>query len=230
MFGKNPHRQILISGGEFLQVHKIFPTIQGEGPLSGMPAGFIRLAGCNLACVWCDTDFESSYEGTGNEMSVDDIVGEIMRVIPTTPGHIVVLTGGEPMRQNILPLVDRLVWQGRHVQIETAGTIPPQFGDGLADHVLKGDLTVVVSPKTPKVHAWYQNFAYHWKYIIGADDSLPDDGLPWRNTQRREQNYDLNCNIARPSRVGEQPQIWVSPRDDQDERLNALNQIGRAHV
>ncbi len=58
MLGKNPILKPVFSSGETLDVTEIFSTIQGEGPLAGEPAVFIRLSGCKLACAFCDTNFE----------------------------------------------------------------------------------------------------------------------------------------------------------------------------
>lgn len=220
MFGTNPHRPIIISGGEHLQVQGIFHTIQGEGPLSGMPATFIRLAGCNLACVWCDTDFESSYE-KGNEMSVAGILDAVSKVTPPTT-RFIVLTGGEPLRQNVGPLIRALIKQGHRVQIETAGVIGPQ--EELLPFIERGHLLYVVSPKTPRVHGWFRQHVLHWKYIIAADDYLVEDGLPWRSTQKKVDGAEVVA-IARPPFSGplHPVTVWVSPRDDQDEARNEAN-------
>ena len=59
MFGKNPIRKAIFDNADFYEVQEIFLTIQGEGPYAGTPAIFIRLGGCNLACNFCDTEFES---------------------------------------------------------------------------------------------------------------------------------------------------------------------------
>ena len=59
MHGTNPIRPPVTGDGAMLEVQHIFPTLQGEGPYAGVPAVFIRLGGCNLACTFCDTEFES---------------------------------------------------------------------------------------------------------------------------------------------------------------------------
>ena len=70
-----------------MRINEIFYSLQGEGRFTGVPAVFVRLAGCNLRCPFCDTDFTSV-----TETSAADIVREVKRY----PARHVVLTGGEP--------------------------------------------------------------------------------------------------------------------------------------
>jgi 7-carboxy-7-deazaguanine synthase len=122
MRGKNPIRQPVHDEGEVLSVVSIFPTLQGEGPYAGVPAVFIRLGGCNLACTFCDTDFESF-----ESMLTSDVARKVVALAENDRSqrvrHLVVITGGEPMRQNIVPLCEALVAAGFTVQIETNGTL-----------------------------------------------------------------------------------------------------------
>src|SRR5574343_1826946 len=84
-----------------LEVHSIFSTIQGEGPFCGRPAVFVRLAGCNLQCPGCDTDY------TQNRARLDyEIILSIIRdqlALTASKANLIVVTGGEPFRQNIAP-------------------------------------------------------------------------------------------------------------------------------
>lgn len=117
MFGQNPKRLAIFNDGSTLQVKNIFKTIQGEGPFVGMPAIFIRLGGCNLACNFCDTDFEDF-----NILTINEIT-ERVNNFTITPNILVVITGGEPFRQNIKLLCNNLLDLGYTVQIETNGTL-----------------------------------------------------------------------------------------------------------
>lgn len=101
-----------------MKVVEIFYSLQGEGLHSGTPAVFVRFAGCNLRCPFCDTDFTH-----GTEMSEDEIVSAVMGY----PAKLVVVTGGEPSLQLTESLVDALHRQGRRVAVETNGThtLPP---------------------------------------------------------------------------------------------------------
>jgi 7-carboxy-7-deazaguanine synthase len=99
MFGKNPIRPIVFNPKQ-LAVESIFYTIQGEGPFAGMPSLFIRLAGCNLACHFCDTQFETQADNPQDW----EIVANRILAFPIHQRRLVVVTGGEPMRQNWAPL------------------------------------------------------------------------------------------------------------------------------
>jgi 7-carboxy-7-deazaguanine synthase len=122
MFGKNPIRPPSKGDGEILDVTHIFPTIQGEGPFAGIPSVFVRLGGCNLACAFCDTEFE-----TFEPMPLAAIIERVasLAIANDYPQHtgLVVITGGEPLRQPIAPLCDALLAAGYRVQVETNGTL-----------------------------------------------------------------------------------------------------------
>jgi len=99
-----------------LRIAEIFHSLQGEGSLVGVPSTFIRVSGCNLRCVWCDTPY-ASWNPEGPVMPVGDILGQVRH-------RHVVLTGGEPMLFDAIePLCQELAEQGIHVTIETAGTV-----------------------------------------------------------------------------------------------------------
>lgn len=98
-----------------MKVNEIFYSLQGEGFNAGTPAVFVRFAGCNLQCPFCDTDF-----AVGTEMTEEDIAAQVVRY----PASLVVITGGEPSLQLTESLVDVLHRQGRRVAVETNGTRP----------------------------------------------------------------------------------------------------------
>ena len=197
MFGKNQTAKIAHDqSGDSLEVHSIFYTIQGEGPHAGEPAIFIRLAGCNLKCHFCDTEFERF-----STASVEEIVDRVMRANKDSASSLVVLTGGEPMRQQIVPLVEALDEAGYYTQIETAGTCWPP---GL-EKIIVGACELVCSPKTPKVHPKVETMCQHWKYIIRKGEISALDGLPNMSTQVPGSKAELfrphDCTAT----------IWVQP-------------------
>ena len=105
------------------RVNNIFYSLQGEGRNTGRAAVFIRFAGCNLRCSFCDTEFN-----TYREMSGEDILAAISGY----PSHFVVLTGGEPTLQVDEAFVNLLHQQGYEVAMESNGTRPaPQNLDWL---------------------------------------------------------------------------------------------------
>jgi 7-carboxy-7-deazaguanine synthase len=101
-----------------MKVTEIFHSLQGEGKNQGKPCLFIRLAGCNLKCLWCDTP--ESLTG-GKEMSSDSILEQVMRINPP----YICITGGEPLLQadEMENLLETLHRKGSLIDIETNGTI-----------------------------------------------------------------------------------------------------------
>ena len=127
------------------RVNNIFYSLQGEGRNTGRAAVFIRFAGCNLRCSFCDTEFESYREMTE---------GEILAAIHDYPSRFVVLTGGEPTLQVDEAFVDLLHQHEYEVAMESNGTRPaPANLDWLT-----------VSPKT---------FSGEWGEVRGK--RLPDE-------------------------------------------------------
>ncbi|MCL2648828.1 MAG: 7-carboxy-7-deazaguanine synthase QueE [Phycisphaerales bacterium] len=102
-----------------MQISEIFYSIQGEGKLAGVPSVFVRVSGCNLRCVWCDTPY-ASWNAEGSEMSVAQVVTEVLKY---RASHVV-LTGGEPMIfKEIALLIRELKKADLHITVETAGTL-----------------------------------------------------------------------------------------------------------
>jgi 7-carboxy-7-deazaguanine synthase len=122
MFGKNPKRQSTQGDGTSLEVQSVFKTFQGEGPYTGWPAVFIRLGGCNLACDFCDTEFEDFHATTCQQLLEQTQALATSESTGKSVG-LVVITGGEPLRQPIELLCQMLLERGFKVQIETNGTL-----------------------------------------------------------------------------------------------------------
>ena len=120
-----------------MYITEIFKSIQGEGTRAGLPCIFVRLAGCNLRCIWCDTTY--AFHG-GQKMSFEDVLErvELLNRRPDgTPTGVplVELTGGEPLlQQEIYPLAERLMAAGYTVMVETSGE---RFIGGLPKEVVR---------------------------------------------------------------------------------------------
>lgn len=183
-----------------LDVHSIFRTIQGEGPFAGRRSIFIRLAGCNLQCPGCDTEYTM-----GRQFMTP---AQILRTIEHAHGHLVVITGGEPFRQNIAPLVETLADAGFQVQIETNGTL---FVELPWEKV-----TVICSPKTGSVNKQLQPHIAHYKYVLDAG-SVGADGLPVAALGHPNSGV-----VARPH-AGFSGIIYLQPMDTKRDDRNAAN-------
>jgi 7-carboxy-7-deazaguanine synthase len=123
-----------------LRIQERFVSVQGEGVLVGVPSSFIRVSGCNLRCVWCDTPL-TSWTPEGDAVALD----ELLRWSSEGPRHVV-LTGGEPMLFSpTAELARRLRAAGHHVTIETAGSV---WCEGLEADLLS------ISPKLAHSTPW----------------------------------------------------------------------------
>src|SRR5580658_8060870 len=140
-----------------LQLAEIFYSIQGEGMWTGMPAVFVRLAGCNLACDFCDTDYSTKFFA-----SVDEVLEKVRETSGDCP--MVILTGGEPLAQAETPaLIEALRRDGRRVHIESNGTIFTELPD---------DVWLCVSPKE-RVDPRMAQRANEAKLIV--DERVPEE-------------------------------------------------------
>jgi 7-carboxy-7-deazaguanine synthase len=104
-----------------MNIFDIFLSLQGEGTRAGEPMWFVRLAGCDLACTYCDTVAARQVQA-GRDMSVEEVLAAVAS--PALPWLMV--TGGEPMLQvtAVNGLIDALEARGRHVLVETSGAHP----------------------------------------------------------------------------------------------------------
>jgi 7-carboxy-7-deazaguanine synthase len=113
-----------------LRITEIFHSIQGESSHAGRPCVFVRLAGCNLRCVWCDSEY--TFTG-GEKMSLDDV----MQRVRDYGCELVEVTGGEPLAQSeSLDLIRALCDDGKEVLIETSGSIDIEPVDKRAKIIL----------------------------------------------------------------------------------------------
>lgn len=197
------------SDGSLLAVNSIFYTIQGEGPFAGSPAVFVRLAGCNLQCPMCDTEYFSRTFRTPKA-----ITGAVAVAFGgKTKSNLVVITGGEPFRQDIDDLVCELLANGFKVQIETNGTLYrllSAYGDD--------NLTIVCSPKTGTINKKLAPHIDALKYVATYESlEVSPDGLPMHALE-----HPNNGMLARPPE-GFKGVIYLQPVDEQNEAKNSFN-------
>lgn len=157
-----------------LTVYEIYASIQGESTHAGLPCAFVRLAACDLRCVWCDTPY--AFTG-GRKMSVDDVV----TAVADLNLNLVEITGGEPLLQAETPeLMARLLADGYTVLLETGGHIGL---DDVPEAVIK-----IMDVKCPGSGESAKN---HWKNL---------DLLQWHDEVKfviaDRADFDFACEVV----------------------------------
>ena len=177
------------------RVNDIFYSLQGEGYNTGRAAVFVRFAGCNLRCPFCDTEFD-----TFREMTADEIVAESLRLTPHASPHLMVLTGGEPTLQVDETFVNLLHNHGFEVAMESNGTRPaPKNLDWLT-----------VSPKTRE---WY---------LTKDDGKLPDELKIIFDEHTDPESFLPSPSKVQSSKFKVQSsRLYLQPCDTGDAELNA---------
>lgn len=143
---------------------EIFSSIQGEGCNLGKRANFVRFAGCNLNCPWCDTDWSKANE----KLTVDEILSRL-----DPKALLVVLTGGEPTLQPLDQLITAIEENGWQVAIETNGT-------NSTTEIANAHPNVCITCSPKPETGWHINQLCVYdelKYVV--DDELTSDVLPW---------------------------------------------------
>jgi 7-carboxy-7-deazaguanine synthase len=168
-----------------IELSELFFSIQGESSFAGSPCVFIRLAGCNLRCSYCDAKY--TYEEESSRKNIP----EILTYVDSFKPFPVEITGGEPLLQeNVYPLMDELLSANRKVLLETNGSInlgrvPPEVvkimdikcpGSGMADQFLKENLGLL-TPADEIKFVLTSRADYEW-----AKATLIEADLSNRNT------------------------------------------------
>ncbi len=167
---------------------EIFHSIQGEGVSQGAPSVFVRLAGCNLACSWCDTAYSWNGSATPLKLSAEEVADAVLQY----PCARIVVTGGEPLiQQKALPELFALLPE-HFIEVETNGTILPD------DAVIRSVGQFNVSPKLPHsgndaAKSWRPDVLRRlaatgkawFKFVVSCEDDLthilnvsPATGIP----------------------------------------------------
>lgn len=163
-----------------LRVTEIFLSIQGESSYAGRPCSFIRLTGCPMRCVWCDSEY--TFYG-GEKISFDDIFAKLDEF----GCRLVEVTGGEPLAQkNVFPLISGLCDRGYEVLVETGGYVSTENVDPRASIIL--DVKCPGSGESERNH-WenlsrLRNDKDEVKFVIADMDD-------WDFARRVIEEYDL---------------------------------------
>lgn len=204
-----------------INVKEIFHSIQGEGPFAGRPAWFIRLAECPLRCPGCDTDFLN-----GELWDEEAILKEVSSFRKPNVKKMVVITGGEPLVQDLTRLCKMLLASGYWIQIETSGVscheANLEFFQRCAAFISSPmtGVNIVCSPKAAKVVEGLKPFIGWYKYV-GRAGKIDVDGLPEVTLKAsekvsgvfRDKDFLNHC----PERV------FIQPLDEQDADKNYDN-------
>jgi 7-carboxy-7-deazaguanine synthase len=172
-----------------LRITEIFRSIQGESTRAGFPCAFIRLTGCSLRCVWCDSAY--AFHG-GGDMTVSDAAA---RVLALETG-LVEVTGGEPLEQEaVYPLMERLLSAGKTVLLETGGHVAL---DRVDPRVVK-----IVDVKAPGSGMQHANLAEN------LDLLQPHDELKFVLADRHD--FDWSLELVRARGLDERHAVTFSP-------------------
>jgi 7-carboxy-7-deazaguanine synthase len=172
-----------------LKVNEIFYSIQGEGLRAGEPCVFVRLTGCPLRCVWCDTAY-AFYKGETRSEE------EVLAAIEAYPCRTVELTGGEPLAQPAaFPFVARLLDRGWRVLIETSGHVPLDRLDARA--------VAIVDVKAPGSG---ESARMEWKNL---ELLKPTDEAKFVIADRAD--YEWSRDLVREKRLPERCPVLFSP-------------------
>lgn len=169
-----------------MKISELFFSIQGEGELTGVPSVFVRTSGCNLRCRWCDTKY-ASWKPEGENVTINDLLDKVC----SYPARHVVISGGEPMiAKGIEEFVRLLKESGKHITIETAGTIAP---NGIQCDL--ASLSPKLSDSTPKegdinkewidrheskrldydiLSEWVNSYNFQLKFVVSKEEEIKE--------------------------------------------------------
>lgn len=177
-----------------LRITEIFYSLQGESNTVGLPTVFIRLTGCPLRCIYCDTAY--AFTG-GKKIEIDEIIAQVEQY----GTRYITVTGGEPLAQpSCLELMTKLLDKGYFVSLETSGAIDMSAVDSRAVKVM--DIKTPGSGELSK--NLYKNIEYltstdQVKFVIGSGEDYE-----WSKTVLTEYNLPARCEILFSPVMGQQ--------------------------
>ena len=183
----------------FLRITEIFHSVQGESTWAGLPCTFVRLTGCPLRCVWCDTAY--AFHG-GERMSLASIRDRVREVRRTYGTYLVEVTGGEPLAHgNAFPLIEQLLDDGFTVLVETSGAFDVAPLDPRAHKIM--DL------KCPGSGESHRNLWSNLDQLVAGDEVkfVVKDREDWEWTARTIRERALDARVER----GQLGALLISP-------------------
>ncbi len=191
-----------------LKISEIFYSLQGEARTAGAPTVFIRLTGCPLRCIYCDTEY--AFSG-GERMSV----AQILQTVAQYKTELVTVTGGEPLAQkDIQPLLTELCNQGYSVSLETGGSLDIRPVDPR--------VSIVLDIKTPGSGESERNLMQNLDHIVAKDQIkfviCDRADYEWSRALLAERKLNTICDV------------WFSPSYDQIDAAQLADWILQDHL
>jgi len=164
-----------------LNVSEIFFSLQGEGRLAGVPAVFVRLAGCDLRCKWCDTPYALE-ASQGQTRTVEEVLQEIGQF----KCKYVVVTGGEPLKDMELPgLLNALAQMDKHVTVETVAgsyqeivcnliSISPKLSNAVPKGNQTNDRPQGYQVNIAAIREYIKSYDYQIKFVVESEEDLTE--------------------------------------------------------
>jgi 7-carboxy-7-deazaguanine synthase len=172
-----------------IKINEIYLSVQGESSHTGLPCVFVRLTGCNLRCVWCDTAY-AFHEG--KTQSID----QTLKDVKSYGINLVEITGGEPlMQEDVYPLMVALLENGYKVMLETGGS--------LSLEKVPRDVIKVLDLKCPGSEENKKNNLSNLKFLA------PHDEIKFVILDRRD--YEWSRDLIKKHKINETASILFSP-------------------
>lgn len=169
-----------------MKVIEIFYSLQGEGTLMGVPTTFVRFAGCNLDCDWCDTKYAKA---GGEDMTMEQIIERVEEI----GAPFVALTGGEPLvQEGVNRLVEALLEDSYHVTVETNGAVALESLPSSEELMISMDVKCPSSGMSHRI--MYDNLAF-----LSARDQLKfiiADRVDYLFAQKILREHEVNCPVV----------------------------------
>ena len=184
-----------------MNVSELFYSIQGEGRLAGVPSVFVRLAGCDLQCRWCDTPYAQRPE-QGKPMTVNHILAEVLKY----NCRYVVVTGGEPLLTLDLPdLLTALSRENKHITLETSATqfreitcdlisISPKLSNSLPADTDSSHYKEQYRLNINAIRNYIDHYDYQLKFVVENETDLPEIEQVLKQLQDNEKNGEIDRN------------------------------------
>lgn len=183
-----------------LYIKEIYKTLQGEGPSTGRPVTLLRLSGCSLRCVYCDSEY--AFEG-GEQLSIDSILNKLKEL----GNQLVLVTGGEPLDQEACTdLLESLLTEGYEIELETAGH------KSLAE--IPSGVRILMDVKSPD--------SGMQKHFVADNLNCLDENDILKFVLASKEDYDWAKDFINSHKENIKAEVWFSPCSNANPKLKGL--------